>query len=107
MITIVAKVFVKDEKMDQVIEAFKAVIEHEAQAEGTCLYSLNRDDSQADYLVVIEQYRDKKALEEHASAPHSRELSATLSELVAAKSEISLLREIYSIESGTKRDTEP
>ena len=77
MITVIAKLPVKEGKMDEAMAAFQVLISKVAsEEEGTVLYSLNRDKANPDVLVVVEQYRDK-AHWSSFSTPHFKEFDCT------------------------------
>jgi len=97
MIAVIARMPVKKEKVDEAIEAFKALMVHVAMEEGTLRYALNRDKSNPNILVIVEAYKDAEALKAHSSTPHFREFSAKLPALLSGKPEISVLEEIQSI----------
>jgi len=63
MITVIAKLPVKEGKMDEAMAAFKVLMSKVASEEGTVLYSLNQEKANPNTLVVVEQYQDKAALE--------------------------------------------
>ena len=63
MLTVVAKMPIKEGKMDEAVAAFRELIAKVAKEEGTVMYSLNKDKANPNMLVVVEQYKDKAALE--------------------------------------------
>ena len=97
MIAVIARMPIKEGKTDEAIKAFKELMVHVAGEEGTLRYTLNRDKSNPDILVIVEAYKDKEALKAHSSTPHFVEFSAKLPALLAGKPEISVLEEIQSI----------
>ena len=97
MIAVIARMPVKEEKADEAIEAFKELMVLVAKEEGTLRYTLNRDKSNPNLLVIMEAYKDKEALKAHSSTPHFVEFSGKLPALLAGKPEISVLEEIHSI----------
>ena len=68
-----------------------------AGEEGTLLYSLNKDKGNPNLLVVVEQYKDKAALDFHSSTPHFKAFFALSGALLGGKPEISVMEEIQSI----------
>ena len=97
MINVVAKVPVKDGKADDVIDLFKDLMTPVAEEEGTLFYRLNRDPSNPNMIVILERYRDKAALDAHASTPHFKALFSRMPEFLAGQPEISILKEIHAI----------
>ncbi|MFA7176726.1 MAG: putative quinol monooxygenase [Smithellaceae bacterium] len=110
MITVIAKLPVKEGKMDEAMAAFQVLISKVAsEEEGTVLYSLNRDKANPDVLVVVEQYRDKAdpntlvvveqyqdkaALEFHSSTPHFKEFFEASTAFIGGRPEMSVMKEI-------------
>jgi quinol monooxygenase YgiN len=98
MIAVIAKIPIKPGKFDEAVALFKGTMVHIAREEGTLLYTLNRDPSKPDTLVIIERYRDKAALDTHSKTPHFKEFSAKLPEFLAGKPEIVLMEEINAVQ---------
>jgi quinol monooxygenase YgiN len=95
MITVIAKLPVKEGKMEEAMAAFQVLISKVAsEEEGTVLYSLNRDKANPDVLVVVEQYRDKAALEFHSSTPHFLEFFSASAAFLGGGPEMTVLKEI-------------
>lgn len=97
MLTLIAKLPVQEGKMEEALAAFSGLIPNVAKEEGTVLYSLNKDKANPNLLVVVEQYKDKEALNFHSSTPHFKAFSVACSEFLSGKPEISLMEEIQKI----------
>ena len=97
MISLIAKIPMKEDKVDEAIEAIKALIKDVATEEGTLSYSLNRDQKDPNTLVFIERYKDNDALKAHSSTAHFKAFSAKVLEFVAGKPEISVMEELAAI----------
>ena len=97
MISVIAKIPIKEEKLNEAIEAFKQLMAEVAKEEGTLFYSLNVSKNDANTLVVMERYKDKEALGFHSNTPHFKAFSARGAELFAGKPEILILNELASI----------
>lgn len=97
MLTVVAKLPIREGKLDEALSAFKTLIAEVAKEEGTKLYSLNRDPKTPNLLVVVEQYTDKAALDFHSGTPHFKAFFAASAALLGGKPEITVLEEIASI----------
>lgn len=94
MITVIAKLPIKEGKMEEAIGEFKALISKVAKEEGTVLYCLNKEKSNPNTLVVVEQYKDKDAFNFHSSTPHFKEFFAKSAALLGGKPEIAVMEEI-------------
>ena len=98
MISVIAKIPVQEGKFDEVVALFKEMLPKIAQEEeGTLAYSLNKDQSDPNTVVMIERYRDKAAMDVHASTPYFKEFSPKLPPFLAGKPEIVIMEELDSI----------
>lgn len=97
MLTVVAKIPVKEGKMDEAVAAFGQLIAKVASEEGTVLYSLNKDIKNPNMLVVVEQYKDKAALDFHSSTPHFKAFFAASGAFIGGKPEMSIMEQVKSI----------
>jgi quinol monooxygenase YgiN len=97
MISVIAKIPVKEEKREEAVEAFKQLIAEVAKEEGTLSYTLNVSKNEPNTLVVLERYKDKEALKAHSSTPHFQSFFAKAPELFSGSPEITILSELASI----------
>jgi len=97
MISVIAKLPVKPAKVDEAIEAIKAMMLEVAKEEGTLLYTLCRAKETPNVLVFMERYKDNDALKTHSSSPHFKAFSGKLRDFLEGKPEISVMEEIHSI----------
>jgi len=97
MLTVIAKLPVKEGKMDEAVTAFKALMAKVASEEGTVLYSLNQDKANPNVLVVVEQYKDKAALEFHSATPYFKEFFVASAAFIGGKPEMSVMKEIERV----------
>jgi len=97
MLSIVAKIPVQEGKVDEAIEAFKALMVHVAKEEGTLMYTLNRGKKDPNMLVIMERYKDKAALDAHSSSDYFKQFSAKIPGFLAGKPEITVMDELHSI----------
>jgi quinol monooxygenase YgiN len=97
MLTVIAKLPVKEGKMDEALAAFTELIAKVASEEGTVLYSLNQDKANPNVLVVVEQYKDKAALEFHSSTPYFKAFFAASGAFIGGKPEMSIMKEVARV----------
>jgi quinol monooxygenase YgiN len=97
MISVIAKIPIKEGKVEEAVKAFKDLMVQVAKEEGTLSYTLNRNQSNPNVLVVMERYKDKAALEAHSSSTYFKAFFTQSRELIAGKPEISIMEEIHSI----------
>ncbi len=96
MIAVIARIPVKEEKLNEAVEAFKQLMTEVAKEEGNLYYTLNVSKSDPHTLVVIERYKDKEALAAHSATPHFKAFSAKGREFFAGKPDILVLNELAS-----------
>ena len=96
MITVVAKIPVKEGKMGEALAAFGELMDKVASEEGTVMYSLNKDNANPNVLVV-EQYKDKAALDAHSSSVHFKTFFAAAAAFIGGKPEMTFMEQIRSI----------
>ena len=97
MITVVAKIPVKEGKMGEALAAFGELMDKVASEEGTVMYSLNKDNANPNVLVVVEQYKDKAALDAHSSSVHFKTFFAAAAAFIGGKPEMTFMEQIRSI----------
>lgn len=96
MISVIAKVPVREEKLAEFLEALKPLMGKVAQEPGAVLYTVNRAKADPNTLVFMERYQDKAALAAHSSAPYLKEFFARMPEFVAGPPEITVMEELLS-----------
>ncbi|MBA4393179.1 MAG: antibiotic biosynthesis monooxygenase [Desulfobacca sp.] len=97
MISIIAKIPVKEEKLNQAVEAVKQLMIGVGKEEGTLYYTLNISKSAPHTLVIMERYKDKEALGFHSTTLHFKAFMSRAGELFSGKPEITILEELASI----------
>jgi quinol monooxygenase YgiN len=97
MISVIAKIPVKEGKIEEAIQAFKELLVHVAKEEGTVMYTVSQAKSNPNTLVIMERYRDKGALDAHSATPHFKAFVAKGASFFGGKPEIAVMEEIHSI----------
>ncbi|MBU1905082.1 MAG: antibiotic biosynthesis monooxygenase [Proteobacteria bacterium] len=97
MIGVVAKLSIQEGKVDEAINLIKELMAGVAKEEGTLFYTMNRDKSNPNTIVILERYRDKAAFDYHSSTPHFKAFFGKIGGLLAGKPDISIMDEIHSI----------
>jgi quinol monooxygenase YgiN len=97
MLGIIAKLPIKEGKMEEAIQAFKDLMVQVAKEEGTLSYTLNKAQSNPNTLIIMERYKDKAALDAHSSTPYFKAFFAQSGAFIGGKPEIIRLEEIHSI----------
>jgi quinol monooxygenase YgiN len=94
MITVIAKLPIKEGKMEEVLGELKVLMAEVAKEEGTVLYSLNSEKAKPNTLVLVEQYKDKDAFNFHSSTPHFKEFFTKSAAFIGENPEIVVMKEI-------------
>ncbi|MCK9363798.1 MAG: antibiotic biosynthesis monooxygenase [Syntrophales bacterium] len=97
MITLIAKMKIKEGKMDEAAELFKELVKKVREEKGTVSYAVCRNGAEPDTLTISERYQDMEAIQAHSSSSYFKEFSRTIAPLLDGKPAISLLEEIASI----------
>ena len=97
MLSVIAKLPIKEGKVEEAIALINELMPKVAQEEGTLMYTLNQDKNTPNTLVFIERYKDKDALATHSSTPHFQEFFKNAAPLMAGQPEIIVMKEIASI----------
>ncbi|MEW6442233.1 MAG: putative quinol monooxygenase [bacterium] len=97
MLAVIAKIRIREGKMDTVMKVLNEFLPHVAKEPGTLFYTFNRDPANPNLLVVLERYRDQAAFQAHATSPHMAEFMAKVQTFVEAPPELSILEEVASI----------
>ena len=97
MVGLIAKLVIKEGKMDEAIGLFKELMKSVAREEGTLFYTINRDKANPNTIIVMERYKDKEALKVHSSTPEFKAFFEKIGGLLAEKPENIVLEEIHSI----------
>ena len=97
MLAVVAKMPIKEGKVDEAIQAIKDFMTHVATEKGTMGYTLNTDKNHPNVLTIIERYQDKDALKAHGAAPEFGEFFQKAAPLLDGDPEMTIYREIHSI----------
>ena len=97
MLAVIAKIKVKEGKADDLVQLMKDIIPSVKQEEGTLYYTVNRDRTDPNLVVVVEKYKDDAAFGVHSSSPQLAELFGKAQSLVEGDMELMMMDEIASI----------
>ena len=97
MLAVIAKIKVKDGKADEMAQLIKDIMPAVKQEEGTLYYTVNKDRTDPNLVVVVEKYKDDAAFGVHSSSTHLAELFGKAQALVEGEMELMMLDEVGSI----------
>lgn len=70
MLKVVAKHYVKEDKVEEFIELAKKMVEETVKEDGCIKYELFQDTEDPKVLTFIEEWEDRAALERHKATEH-------------------------------------
>lgn len=94
MIRVVAKHFIKKNKIDEILKIYKALVDKSRNDEGCISYELFQDVNDESILTIIEQWENKKALDNHLSDSDFKVLISKTSDLLEKETEINIYKQI-------------
>lgn len=94
MIIINAKIKVDENKREDYLQLMKDLVEHSRQEKGNLFYHHYEDVSEANTFVVVENYKDEKAVEEHNQSEHFRTFSQNIGKFITEEPEIDVSQTI-------------
>lgn len=98
MLSVVARLKIKDGEMDEALKAIKELMPGVAAEEGTLFYSVNKDPNTPDLIVFVERYKDKAALREHSTTAHFKSFFTKIGGLLEGQPEMTVLEELLSLD---------
>lgn len=94
MIKIVAKNFIKEDKIDEVLEHMKELVSITVKEEGCIAYELYQDEKDKSILTMIEEWESKEALNKHMSSEHFKRIVPIIGEFSEKAGETNLYKKI-------------
>lgn len=95
MVKVVAKNFIKADKVDEFIALAAKLVQETVQNDAGCIrYELYQDLSNPQVLTIIEEWENRGALNQHMAAKHFQETSARFKDFVENPGEINLYQKL-------------
>ena len=94
MIKVVAKMLIKEDKIDAFVEACKECAVLSKQDEGNIGYTFNVSVDNPCLFAMIENWKDQASLDAHMKQPHFLKSMAVTKECAAGEPTIELFREL-------------
>ena len=93
MIKVVAKNFIKAEKVDAFISLAKQLVQDTRQSDAGCIkYELLQDIKDPLLLTMIEEWEDQESLNNHMAAKHFKEAVVSFTDFVEKPGEINFYK---------------
>lgn len=94
MIRVVAKVLIKEDKVDTFITAAKALVDASRKDAGNIGYTLNVSVDNPRLFAIIENWQDQESLDAHMKQPHFLESMGATKECAETDMTIELFNEV-------------
>ncbi len=94
MIKVVAKHYVKEDKIQDVIELAKELAAITVKEDGCIKYEMYQDEKDKAILTMIEEWEDKKVLEKHMASEHFKRIVPIMGEFMTKSGEINIYSKV-------------
>lgn len=81
MIRVVAKNFIKKDKVEEVLKIVKELVSETVKEEGCVKYELYQDVNESSILTMIEEWENKDVLMKHMNSEHFKRIVPMIGEL--------------------------
>lgn len=95
MITITAKSTVKPEKKEAFLILAEKLVKESRKEKGCLSYCLYEDINHPGKFIIIEEWKDKRAIQSHNTSKHFTEIVPEMSKLREGKPEVDLYKSIF------------
>ena len=95
MIKVVAKIYPKEDKLDQILELSREMVEKTVKEEGCGKYELFQDVRDSRVMIIIEEWESEEALNKHIASEHFKRIIPQLNELREKASEMNICRKLF------------
>lgn len=93
-VRVVAKNYVKPEKVQEFMGLCKKLVEASLKDEGCIDYGLHQELENSGILTFLEEWKDEGSLDKHLNSNHFREIFPLLSECLEKETEINVYTKI-------------
>lgn len=94
MIKVVAKNFIKEDKLNYVIELYEELVNLTRKEEGCSRYELYQDENHPTILTMIEEWESKDVLEKHFKADHLTRIVPKVKEFMIKDTEVNVYNKL-------------
>jgi len=94
MIEVVSKIYAKENKIEELISAFKELVEPTKLEEGYILYEMYQDTENATTLIVTEQWENRETFDKHCNSELFHKVVPKMVECMAKESEVNICTRI-------------
>lgn len=90
MVQTVSKIFVKEDKVNELVELFKEMIEPTKKEDGCIQYEMYQDEEDPTILIVLEQWESRDAFDKHLQTEHFERIAPKMTELMLKETELNV-----------------
>lgn len=94
MIKVVAKHFVKEDKIDDVLYIAKELVAATVKEEGCIKYEMYQDEKDKSILTMIEEWESKEDLDKHMASEHFQRLVPLMGKCMEKSGEINIYKKV-------------
>lgn len=94
MIKVVAKNFIKKDKIEEVLEHIKELVAITVKEEGCIKYEIYQDENDKSILTMIEEWESKEALNNHMASEHFKRIVPIIGRFSEKAGEINLYKKV-------------
>lgn len=95
MVKVIAKFFVKEEKVEEFLKLASVLVEESRKEEGCVSYNLLQDVSNPQTLIMVEEWESAKILKTHMASAHFTSIIPEMSLLQFQKEEITVCKNVF------------
>ena len=95
MVKVIAKFFVKEDKVEEFLKLASVLVEESRKEEGCVSYNLLQDVSNPQTLIMVEEWESAKILKTHMASAHFTSIIPKMSLLQFQKEEITVCKNVF------------
>lgn len=95
MVKVIAKFFVKEEKVEEFLKLASVLVEESRKETGCVSYNLLQDVSNPQTLIMVEEWESAKILKTHMASAHFTSIIPEMSLLQFQKEEITVCKNVF------------
>ena len=95
MVKVIAKFFVKEDKVEEFLKLASVLVEESRKEAGCVRYNLLQDVSNPQTLIMVEEWESAKILKTHMASAHFTSIIPEMSLLQFRKEEITVCKNVF------------
>ena len=94
MVKVIAKNFVKEDKVDKFLELSKELVKETLKEKGCISYGMYQDEKEATTLIMVEEWKTMEDLDRHLASEHFERIFPKMSEYMTKEGELNICKKI-------------